>query len=159
MEIPSTMSNDQSLIKLIETLDKASSELPVLGDNPSLSRIHRADVLIKSSNDAWIYSLDPSANLILPKKRQDLQTTCRICNCKMQTNAEPTTDFLLCKDHQANQDKFAKKIQSIYGSDFGAQSPTDRTQFHLNLYGPVLNRLNLFIQQLKKKQPQQNSRI
>jgi hypothetical protein len=77
----------------------------------------------------------------------------------VQTNAEPTTDFLLCKDHQANQDKFAKKIQSIYGSDFGAQSPTDRTQFHLNLYGPVLNRLNLFIQQLKKKQPQQNSRI
>ncbi len=129
MKIPSTISNDQSLLKLIETLDNASSKLPVLTNNPLLSRMHRANVLIESSNDAWIYSLNPSANLILPNKRQDFQTKCRICNCKVQTNAERTTDFLLCENHQANLDKFAKKIKSIYGGDLDAQPPQTALNF------------------------------
>ena len=151
MQIPSTISYDQSLIKLIETLDNASSKLPSLSYNQSLGRMHRANVSISSSNDAWIYSLDPSTKLILPRKRKDTQTTCRICDCKVQTNVDSPTDFLLCKDHQANLERFTKTIKSIYGSDFTARIPKDHTQFHLNLYGPVLNRLNLFIQQLKAR--------
>jgi hypothetical protein len=113
--------------------------------------MHRANVSIKSSNDAWIYSLNPTENLVLPLKRNDIQTKCRICNSSVQTTKAPTVDFLLCENHQQHLDKFTKTIKSIYGSEFDVQPPTDRTQFHLNLYGPVLNRLNTFIQQLKTK--------
>jgi hypothetical protein len=79
MKIPSAMNNGKSLVNLIKTLDKASNKLSLLGDNLSLSQIHRADVFINASNDAWIYSLNPLENLILPLKHEDNQTTCRIC--------------------------------------------------------------------------------
>jgi hypothetical protein len=151
MAIPSEISDDKSLINSIKALDSVSSTLPLPRDNPSLSQMHRADVLIESSDDAWVYSLDPLKNLVLPKKRIDIQTTCRICNAEVKTNTAPTTDYLLCEKHQENLEKLAKTIETIYGSLSKVQPPTERPQFHLNLYGPVLNRLNIFIQQLKTK--------